>query len=120
VKLIEERQRHVRQMREEQEERLRQLREQQRAKDEGDRKLIHEEYEQSQEDLKREQPDVAHPLYLTNDRHAALLLHKLNAEIAQAERERAGRDEYRRRKQEKQKQPSPKPEPDAAAKPEDA
>eukprot|EP00672_Neobodo_designis_P016797 CAMPEP_0174838478 /NCGR_PEP_ID=MMETSP1114-20130205/7424_1 /TAXON_ID=312471 /ORGANISM="Neobodo designis, Strain CCAP 1951/1" /LENGTH=338 /DNA_ID=CAMNT_0016072577 /DNA_START=21 /DNA_END=1034 /DNA_ORIENTATION=- len=94
VKLIEERQRQVRQMREEQEAKLRQLREQQKAKDEADRQRIHAEYEESQDALAKEQPDVAHPLYLTNDRHAALLLHKLNAEIAQAERERAARDEY--------------------------
>lgn len=105
VRALEERQQQVRRMREEQEQRLKQLRERQQVKDEAGRQRVHTEYEAQQAALQREQPDVQHPLYQTNDRHAALLLHKLNEEIAQAEKERAYRNEYRSLRQRKASRP---------------
>ena len=100
VKALEERHNKVRLMREEQERRLTELKARQHLNTEDDRQRVHLEYELNKDVLSREQPEVQHPLYLTADRHAALLLHKLHLEIEQAEKDRQFRQEYRRQRKE--------------------
>jgi hypothetical protein len=96
IRQLEAQHRAIKLQREEHERELQRLKEKQQLRDQEQRKRVHKEYEAQQNLLQEEQPHLNHPLTSTNDRHAALLLHKLQEEIALAEKEREIYNEYRK------------------------
>ena len=108
IRILEQRHREIKEKRRQHEEELRLLREKQLLRDEAQRSRVHREYEQNERLLEEEQPHLNHPLNSTNDRHAALLLHKLHEEIENAERERELYNDFKNyNSKRKTEQPSP-------------
>lgn len=91
LRSLEERQSKLRRLREEQIERISHLKNKQQLVNEHRRADVHRQYEAKASELSAEQPEKMHPLQSTTDRHAALVLHELQAEVMDAERHKKER-----------------------------
>lgn len=86
LKDLESKQQRLQKLREDQVTRLQDLKNKQILVDEQARAGVRRQYEAKQMQLQEQQPEQAHPLVATNDKHAALVLQELQQEVQEAER----------------------------------
>ena len=96
LRQFEERHLAIRKSREDASERMKKLSEKQQLLDKSKREKVNVEYESQAPVLAVMQPDLPHPLYSTNDRHAALVLQKLQEEVQKVESQHVTAAQYRK------------------------